>query len=73
MTADDVEFVVGGWFHLAGRKLSEGHTIGTPLGRIMVKQAHGQRRKWLGHKRDLKIVLTKQFRKRLDRTVVRDD
>lgn len=62
-----VEYVVEGWLRVAMRLLADGHTIPTVLGTIRTKRADARRRRSRGHRRDLKIVTSREARVAIDR------
>lgn len=65
--AQTVEYIVEGWFHTAGRRLAEGHTVSTPIAIISTKRAHSRTRRVFGYRRDLKIRPRRKYRLVLDR------
>jgi len=67
METETVAFVIEGWFHVVGRRLSDGDTIPTPIGTIKTRRADARLRKSRGYRRDVKIVPATEFRIQLNR------
>lgn len=65
--ARTVAYIVEGWFHVAGARIAEGHSVATPIAIISSKPAHARTRRVFGYRRDLKIKTRKRFRATLDR------
>lgn len=63
-----VEYIVEGWLRVSLQLLADGHTIPTVLGTIRTKRADARRRRSRGHRRDLKILMSREARAVLDRT-----
>ena len=63
-----VEYVVEGFLRVAMRLLADGHTVPTVLGTIRTKKADARRRRSRGHRRDLKIVMSREARSAIDRS-----
>lgn len=67
METEIVAYVVEGWFLVAGRRLTDGHTIPTPIGTIKTRRADPRVRRSRGYRRDVKIVPRTLFRVQLNR------